>query len=139
MQKSLIDSGPLIALFDRDDRYHVPVMSFLKEYHGHLLTSWPVITEVSHLLDFHARAQIDFLKWVSLGGLHMIQLDHRDLDRLIVLMEKYSDIPMDLADGSLIVISESLNIRNIITIDSDYYIYRTNRKRALKNLLQGYL
>ena len=46
MRKCLVDAGPLIALFDRDDQYHVSTVNFLKKFEGRLITSWPVITEV---------------------------------------------------------------------------------------------
>jgi predicted nucleic acid-binding protein len=48
-------------------------------------------------------------------------------------MEKYTDIPMDLADGSLLVLAQNLHIKDIISIDSDYDIYRTIKKEALNN------
>lgn len=139
MLKTLVDSGPFIALFNRDDRYHLPVKDFLKNFRGHMFTSWPVITEVSHLLDFNSRAQIDFLKWIVTGAVRLIDLDETDLRYLIQLMEKYSDRPMDLADGSLMAIAESRDIRNIVTLDSDYDIYRTVKKKALTNLMQDHL
>ncbi len=47
---------------------------------------------------------------------------------------KYSDIPMDLADASLVVLSEKLRIKEIITIDSDYYVYRTINKEMIENI-----
>ncbi len=139
MQKTLVDSGPLIALFNRDDHYHSPVMEFLKDFRGLLYTTWPVITEVTHLLDFNSQVQIDFLTWVSRGALKLIDLDPNHLLQIIQMMNKYEDIPMDLADGSLMAIAESLNIQSIITVDSDYYIYRTFRKKALKNLIESHL
>ena len=69
MQKTLIDSGPLIALFDKSDKYHQKVLDFIKSYQGKLITSWSVITEVSHMLDFNLQVQIDFLKWIELNTL----------------------------------------------------------------------
>ena len=72
MQKTLIDSGPLIALFDGSDKYHSKVVEFLKTFKGELVTSWSVVTEVSHMLDFNLRVQIDFLKWVEqIGRAHV--------------------------------------------------------------------
>ena len=46
---------------------------------------------------------------------------------------------MDLADASLIVIAELTGINDIISIDNDYFIYRTKSKKALKNLLLPYI
>ncbi|QTA92383.1 type II toxin-antitoxin system VapC family toxin [Desulfonema magnum] len=139
MKNTLIDAGPLIALFDKSDKFHDIVKKFLSDYFGSLITTWPVITETTHMLDFNVRVQIDFLKWLYKGAIRIASLRDEHLERLIELSEKYSDIPMDLADGSLLVVSELTGIKDIITIDSDYYIYRTKDKRALKNLLEPYI
>lgn len=135
MQKTLIDAGPMIALFDKSDRYHKQVVKFLKNYAGELVTTWPVVTEVSHMLDFNIKVQIDFLKWLDLGAVSIHQTLSGDIKRIIALSEKYMDVPMDLADSSLIVASEKLGIKDILTIDSDYDIYRTIKKEPLNNLL----
>jgi hypothetical protein len=134
MKNTLIDAGPLIALFNKSDKYHEKIKEFIKNYTGLLTTSWPVITEVCHMLDFNINAQIDFLKWIKLGGLKVEDIETEEIDKIIKLSEKYSDIPMDLADATLIVISERLGIKEIITIDSDYYIYRTTEREMLINI-----
>lgn len=139
MQKTLIDAGPMIALFDKSDKYNKHVIKFLKGYDGELVTTWPVITEVSHMLDFNIKTQIDFLKWLDLGAVSIYQTLQSDIKRIIALSEKYMDVPMDLADSSLIVASEKLGIKDILTIDSDYDIYRTIKKEPLNNLLAKYL
>lgn len=134
MKNTLIDAGPLIALFNKNDKYHEKIKEFIKNYKGLLTTSWPVITEVCHMLDFNINAQIDFLKWIKLGGLKVEDIETEEIDKIIKLSEKYSDIPMDLADATLIIISERLGIKEIITIDSDYYIYRTTEREMLINI-----
>lgn len=135
MQKTLIDSGPLIALFDRSDNYHLQVLECLRSYHGKLISSWAVMTEVSHLLDFNLQVQLDFLTWVGRGAIHLYNIDQGELMALRQMMEKYSDLPMDLADASLLYIANRENIEQIISIDSDFDIYRTLKKQSLKNLL----
>ncbi|MDD3325137.1 MAG: PIN domain-containing protein [Sulfurospirillaceae bacterium] len=136
MQKTLIDSGPIIALFDRSDKYHHKVLDFIKTFQGELLTSWSVITEVSHMLDFNLQVQIDFLKWIELGGIKVYEISQNDIAHIRVMMEKYIDIPMDLADASLMFIANKENIKHIVSIDSDFDIYRTLKKQNLNNLLR---
>jgi len=136
MQKTIIDSGPLIALFDGSDKYHKVVLDFLKEYKGKLITSWAVITEVSHILDFNLQVQIDFLKWCELGALEIYNINQDEIANIRTMMEKYSDIPMDLADGTLMYIANKEKIKNIVSIDSDFDIYRTLKKQSLNNLLK---
>lgn len=101
MKNILVDAGPLIALFDKDDKYHIPVVSFLKQFKGRLITTWPVITEVTHLLSFNINVQIDFLEWLKREAITIINLENNHLERIIQLSKKYSDVPMDLADSSL--------------------------------------
>ena len=137
MQNTLIDAGPLIALFDKDDRYHEIVKQFLRDYTGRLITTWPVITEASHLLDFNIRAQIALLEWLHREAVQIIHLDGEHIRRLIRLAEKYADLPMDLADGTLLVVAEMMDIRQIITIDSDYAVYRIKQKQRVVNVLDS--
>jgi len=134
MLNTLIDAGPIIALFNKNDKYHKKIKNFLKKYNGKLTSSWPVITEISHMLDFNVQTQIDFLTWIQLGGLNIEAIESEDIGRIIELSLKYSDLPMDLADASLVVLSEKMSIKKIITIDSDYYVYRTIRREMIENI-----
>ena len=134
MKRRLIDAGPLIAFFDKDDKFHEDIVELLQSFEGILYSSWPVITEVMHMLDFNVRAQLDFLKWIELGGVEIVELLKNKISRIIALSQKYADVPMDLADASLIVISEIENIDKIITIDSDFHIYRNIRDEYLENV-----
>ena len=136
MQNTLIDAGPIIALFNKNDKYHHQIKSFLKDYQGFLTTTWPVVTEVSHMLSFNVQTQIDFLTWIKLGGVLIEEIHAKDIERIIELSNKYSDVPMDLADASLVVLSEKHIIKQIITIDSDYYIYRTIHKEMIENIFR---
>ena len=137
LEKTLIDSGSLIALFDRGDKYHHKCLDFIKGYKGELITSWSVITQVSHMLDFNLQVQIDFLKWIELGGITIYEISASDIVKIRVMMEKYIDVPMDLADASLMYIANKENIKDIISIDSDFDIYRTLKKQNLNNLLRS--
>ena len=135
MIKSLIDAGPIIALFDKSDNYHEIVLKYFKDKNIKLYSTWPVITEVTHMLTFNNNVQIDFLTWVSKNAIEIIEIKTNEVFKIIEMMKKYSDIPMDLADASLLYISEILKINKIITIDCDYYFYRTKNKKMLENLI----
>ncbi len=137
MLKTLIDSGSIIALFDRSDNYHQKVLEFVKSFNGEFITTWAVITKVSHMLDFDLRVQIDFLKWIELGGLKIYDIPQSEITNIRIMMEKYIDIPMDLADATLMYIANKEKIKNIVSIDSDFDIYRTLKKQSLYNLLNG--
>ena len=101
-----------------------------------MLTTWPVLTEVCHLLDFSTQSQLGFLRWVQRGAVGVEGLDHQALDGIIALVDQYQDRPMDLADASLLVLALRNGIRHIISIDHDFDIYRLPGKGRLKNLLK---
>jgi hypothetical protein len=136
VKSTLIDAGPIIALFDRSDRFHHQITQFLKEQSFHLVTTWPVLTEVSHLLVFDNRAQVAVLEWVYRGGLELFDVDLSAVRRIIDLTKKYDDVPMDLADATLVVAAEQLGIRDIISIDLDFYVYRTTDKEHINSIFR---
>jgi predicted nucleic acid-binding protein len=132
----LVDSGPLIALFDASDRHHGRVLRFLSGFRHGLLTTWPVLTEVCHLLRFSVDAQLDFLRWVERGGVEIAQIENPAIARIIALTEKCRDRPMDLADASLVVLALATGVRKILSLDSDFDIYRLPDRGRLVNLLK---
>jgi hypothetical protein len=133
----LIDSGPFIALFDKSDKHHTSVLQFLKSFDGKLITTWAVLTEVSHMLDFNLNVQLDFLKWIELGAVEVYDIKQDDLATIIEMMTKYTNVPMDLADATLMYVAHKENIKKIVSIDSDFDIYRTLKSGFLENVLRG--
>ncbi len=139
---AVIDAGPLIALFDKSDAYHQKVKHRLEEYrkhaHGRLITTWPIITEVAYILEAHVHleAQLDFLEWIALGGLEMFDLIRAHLSRIIELQKKYSNLPMDFADATLLVGAEALDTTKVFSLDKDFSIYRLLGKRHMENLMK---
>jgi predicted nucleic acid-binding protein len=135
VRRIIADSGPLISLFDPSEPRHEEVKSYIGEFSGLLLTTWPVVTEVSHMLGYSVDRQIAFLHWIERGALEILEQPIDMIRKLIALMEKYRDRPMDLADASLIVLSMQSGIRDIITFDSDFDFYRLPDRSKLKNQL----
>ena len=134
MRSILVDAGPLIALFDKDDGHHAAIKRLLHDTAGRLITTWPVVTETSHMLDFDARAQLDFYRWVAAGGVVVHEVPQEALGRIIELAEKYGDRPMDLADATLVVAAEALGTAEIVSIDRDFEIYRIAGRGHFVNL-----
>ena len=132
MKKILVDSGPLIALFDASDAYHKGAVEFLKTNPYSLVTTLASITEVLYLLDFNNNAQLDFLKWVYRGGVEIFPIENNDMKRIKELMEKYQDVPMDFADACLVYAAERLKLDEIVTIDKDFLIYRIGKRKKFK-------
>lgn len=136
MTKILIDSGPLIALFNSKDKYHAASVKFVKNNHSELITTLASVTETLRLLDFNRNAQADFLNWANAGGITINPITLSDFSRIRALMLKYSDLPMDFADACLVLLSEKLNIGEIATIDRDFNVYRTKGKKSFTILIE---
>ncbi len=135
MKKILIDSGPLIALFDASDKYHNKAVHFIKSNKYHLVTTIASVTETLHLLNFNRNAQIDFMEWIHKGAVEIQNIENSDFGRLKELTEKYRDLPMDFADSCLVYLAEKLSLNTIATIDRDFTIYRIKGRKKFKVVL----
>ena len=135
MKKILVDSGPLIALFDASDKYHHNAVNFIKTNSYPLVTTIASITETLHLLDFNRNAQIDFLEWIDRGAMEIHNIEQNDFARIKELTIKYLDLPMDFADSCLVFLAEKLNLNTIATIDRDFTIYRIQGRKKFKQAL----
>ncbi len=133
MKSILIDAGPIIALYRKNDSYHKKALEFIKNFQGRLITTWLVVTEVMHELS-RPDVQEKFLLWIERGGLEIASMDRDSVSGLIKLIKKYSDIPMDLADATLMLYAEKTGITEIATVDSDFHIYWKAKKDYLTNI-----
>ena len=121
----LIDTGPLVALTDRDDQYYNECLAALRTLRHPMGTVWPVITEVMHFLDDLPNAQDAVWEMVARGTVQLLSLGPADVPRIRELMQKYSNRPMDLADAALIRVAEREGIRQFFTVDrKDFAVYR---------------
>ena len=134
----LIDSGPLIALFDRDDFYHHKVIEFIKDKKYKFVSTIAVLTEVTHMLDFNVNVQISFLEWIRNEGVIIQEIKQEHISRIIELTRKYYDRPMDFADATLVITAEKTGIKKIISIDSDFDIYRLPGKEMIQNVFKEF-
>lgn len=129
MRAVLIDAGPLVALLDRSDDWHEEIVEALKRIQDPLVSVWPVLVEAMYLLSFSWRAQKALWELIETGTVHLLPLEMADIAPIKSLMEKYQDLPMDMADAALVRIAEREGIRRILTLDHrDFSVYRFARK-----------
>jgi predicted nucleic acid-binding protein len=124
---TLTDTGPLVALLDADDPYHATCTAAAQRLPSSpLLTTWVCFTEAMYLLGAVGGYRYQTALWHlrSAGRLVLHDLTAAEADRMAVLMERYQDTPMDLADASLVVVAESRALNRVFTTDSDFHIYR---------------
>ena len=130
----VVDSGVLYALFDRSDDQHDRAKAFLAGNPAGLVTNVPVLTEVTYLLGHSVRDQCAFLNWA--GEATTIDTETAtDLPRIIEIMRKYSDLPADFADASLVALCERARTERIATLDGHFSVYRLATGKHLMNVL----
>lgn len=141
----IADSGFWFGLFDRRDAYYPACCAFLKQCDEPLITTFPVLTETFHLLTSRNNSQLalDLLallrKLQKQGDFSLFSLAENHLSRLEQLMIQYKDLPMDLADGSLVLLAEHLGHGRIISTDRrDFHTYRWKNHQPFTNLLELY-
>lgn len=126
---ALVDAGPLVALIDRGQgEVHRRCVAILRTLPLPLSTTWPCLTEAMYFLgDLNGwNGQEALWRFVERGALGIHNTSSAEIKRMKVLMEKYCDTPMDLADASLVAAAEALEQRHIFTLDSDFRVYRIN-------------
>lgn len=135
----LVDSGPLIALFNRNDHWHARVLAWLNANPAAVLhTTWPVATEVCALLArrIHNEAALDFLRWSQRGGIAIQTAAEGSLTDVLRISERFADLPFDLADASIAEAAQRLRVRHVLSIDADFDVYRDRSGKPLTNLLR---
>ncbi|MDI6890029.1 MAG: PIN domain-containing protein [Thermodesulfovibrionales bacterium] len=131
----IIDTGPLVALFDKSDNRHDLCHAILRTTKMSLITTIPVLTEAFYILSFSWHIQDDLWKFITDDNLGIYNLDRNLLKICRELMNKYQDLPMDFADASLVVVAERENISTVFTLDhKDFKVYRTKHGKGFKLL-----
>ena len=139
MQRLLVDSGPLVALFDADDRWHQPVSEFLKTYRGELATSAANVTEAAWITaSVSDRMLANLLIWLHRGGVVVHNLEPQDFSRISALSAQYRTLRPDFADLALLALAERLKLDRVLTLDKkDFAVYRLKNGRPLRSALDA--
>ena len=126
----LIDTGALLAILDRNDRWHTVCGEAFSRLRLPALTSEAVLTETSHLL---RRSRTDSEKVWGLrdsGAVIMAEISDNELPAIRGLMLRYRDLPMDFADATLVHLASREDIPAILTVDqADFSTYRIAGRR----------
>lgn len=125
------DAGPLVALIDADEPDHERCRQALATLRLPLLTTWPAFTEAMYLLIRAGGAPGGQALWRLLltGRLAIAELSPEAVERTSRLMAKYADLPMDLADATLVALAEQRRDRRIFTLDDDFRVYRIHGRQ----------
>ncbi len=120
----LLDTGPLVAALNDNDKEHERCRDLLTWHRGPLAVPAPVLTEVCYLLDKRSRdvtAEVRFLEALAAGELDLVPTVPSDLTRMAELVGTYADLPLGAVDASVVAIAERLGIKELATLDRRHF------------------
>ena len=134
----ITDSGFWIALVNPNDTHHQSVIQTLTKITEPLITTYPVLTEVCHLLLKRRgrKSMLSFMESYQQNAFSIFQIEPHHKQKLFILMQQYIDLPMDFADASLVLLAEHLGHGRILSTDQrDFNTYRWKQTKPFENLL----
>ena len=127
----ILDTGPLVAYLNRNDRYHQWAVTQFSQLQPPFITCESVLSEACFLLRHVSNGQKVVLEMLE-RGLFILPLQlQEEAGSIATLMEKYRNVPMSLADGCLVRLSEQISNSKVCTLDSDFKIYRKNKRNMI--------
>jgi predicted nucleic acid-binding protein len=131
----LLDTGALVSLLDRSQKHHVAQARFFSEWERPVVSTEAVLTEATHLLGSLAGGRRACLDFFLSGGAVLVPATSGSLRRSRELIDQYSDLPMDYADATLVVLAEELGTNLVLTTDRrDFSVYRIKGRRRFEIL-----
>ena len=131
--RGLVDTGALLALLDRDDKWHAACVAAFDQVRLPLATTAAVLAELFHLLGTAKRDHDAAWQLLHSGAITVRAVEDADLPALQSLMERYRDRPMDFADATLVHLGSKLGLADIQTIDhDDFETYRMSARRKFR-------
>lgn len=134
----IVDTGFLIALVDRRDQYHSKALPWIDSAAEGWITTWAVITEAYYMLGERVSvdAAMDLIKECDSGSITIWDIPPAQLTHMRKLLLKYRQLPMDLADASLVLLAEHMEHGRILTTDQrDFGAYRWKSRKPFTDLM----
>ena len=131
--RGLIDTGAILALLDREDRWHEACVAAFGEFFLPLTTSAAVLAELFHLVGDDRREVEAAWTFLRSGAVSVSPINDVDMPALHALMKKYHDRPMDFADATLVHLAQRHSLQTILTIDfDDFETYRIDGRKRFR-------
>jgi predicted nucleic acid-binding protein len=130
---ALVDTGAILALLDRNDRWHRMCVETFEQLRLPLVTSEAVLTELFHLVGDRSHEMESAWRLVRSGAIVLGPIDNSELADLHALMSRYADRPMDFADATLVHLARRERLSTVFTVDhSDFETYRIEGRRRFR-------
>jgi uncharacterized protein len=132
-RSALVDAGFLVALLSRRDANHSWAAAQASRLPPPWMTCEAVLSEASHLLG--ARRTGSLASLLRRGAVVCRYRFADDMEAVLKLLEKYTDVPMSFADACLVRLTETLNDPVLLTTDTDFRIYRRHGRQMIPCVL----
>ena len=133
--EALIDTGAILALLDRTDRWHRLCVETFRQFRLPLISSEAVLTELFHLVGDSRHETEMAWKFLRTGAIKLAAIEDSELPELQALMSRYWDRPMDFADATLVHLARREGLSTIFTVDhADFETYRIEGRRRFRVL-----
>jgi predicted nucleic acid-binding protein len=130
---ALIDTGAMLALLDRTDRWHRPCVQAFEQLRLPLMTSEAVLTELFHLVGESRHEMEAAWRLVRSGAIALAAIENSELAQIHTLMSRYADRPMDFADATLVYLAKRERLSTVFTVDhADFETYRIEGRRRFR-------
>ncbi len=128
----IVDTGPLVALLNRADAHHAWVVQQLHDIQPPMITCESVLAEATYLTRAVPGARAALIEMLGEGFLSigMALADHHSA--ILKMVQRYTDVPMSLADACLVRLAEIYPQSPVLTLDSDFEVYRKNGRQVIE-------
>ena len=130
-QQVILDTGPLVALMGKRDQFHQWAVQEWGQTQPPLLTCEAVLSEALFLLRDYQIAQEGIMEMLAQNIIIVAFNLGENIPQLQALLSRYQSVPMSLADACLVRMSELNPQSSILTLDSDFQIYRKHREQII--------
>lgn len=131
----ILDTGALVSLLDRSQKRHEAFAGFFDEWDRPVVSTEAVLTEATHLLGGLEGGRQACLDFFLSGAALLVPATNASLRRCRNLVDQYSDLPMDYADATLVVLAEDMGTNLVFTTDRrDFAVYRIKGRRRFEVL-----
>jgi uncharacterized protein len=130
---ALIDTGAILALLDRTDRWHKVCADAFEQLRLPLATSEAVLTELFHRVGDSRREMEAAWQLVRSGAIVLATIEDSELPQIHALVSRYADCPMDFADATLVYLAKREDLLTVFTVDhADFNTYRIDGRRRFR-------
>ena len=127
----IVDTGPLVALLNRRDKHHKWVVQQLADIKPPMLTCEAVLAEATYLTRSVPDARVALIEMLGEGFLNIGMALADQHSAILAMVRRYTDVPMSLADACLVRLAELHPQSPVLTLDSDFAVYRKNGRQVI--------